>query len=56
MQITHIRLGVLPGGVDVAFNSLPFQATEDRLGICIVLTVFPAARTENQAVAFALTI
>ena len=33
--IKHIRLGVLRGGVDVAFDSLFLQAAKEGLGNCV---------------------
>ena len=54
--IKHIRLGVLPGGVDVAFDSLFLQAAEERFGNCIVPAVSPATPAGHQLVVFAPTI
>ena len=51
--IKHIRLGVLPGGVDMAFDSLFLQATEERFGNCIIPTVSPAAHDGLELVVFA---
>ena len=51
--IKHIRLGVLPGGVDMAFDSLFLQAAEERFGNCIISTVSPATHAGYQLVVLA---
>jgi len=54
--IKHIRLGVLPGDVNAAFDSLFFQAAEECFGNRIVPTVARAAHAGHQIVVLAPTI
>ena len=54
--IKHIRLGVLPGGVDVAFDSLFLQAAEERFCNRIAPTVPSPAHAGHQMVVLAPTI
>ena len=54
--IKHIRLGVLPGGVDQAFDSLFLQSAEERFGNRIVPTVPSTAHAGQQIVVPAPTI
>ena len=54
--IKDIRLGILPGGVDAALDSLLFQTAEEGFRNRIVPTVAPATHAGNQVVVLAPTI
>ena len=48
--IKHLRLGILSRRVDVALDSLLFQAAEERFSNCVVSTVSSAAHAGYQLV------
>ena len=54
--IKNIRLGVLPGGVNVAFDSLFLQAAEERFGNRIIPTESPGTRGDSVAHTLKFTI